>query len=64
MLKKRFPDLFKYRSEYYIHPKKIGRDDLGLIIKLRLEIIKKLTEWILKVLYFLEDHFAIELFNG
>ena len=62
MLKKRFPNLFKFRSEYNIRPKKMGRDNLGVIVRLRLEIIRKLTKWILKGLYFLDDHFAIELF--
>lgn len=62
MLKKRFPDLFKFRSEYNIRPKKMGRDNLGMIVRLRLEIIRKLTKWILKGFYFLNDHFTIELF--
>ena len=62
ILKKQFPDIFKFRSEYDIHPKKIRENNLGMIIKLRLKMIEKLTKYILKIYNFLEKHFAIELF--
>ncbi|MFX0134041.1 MAG: glycosyltransferase family 2 protein [Candidatus Hodarchaeota archaeon] len=62
ILKKRFPDIFKFRSEYDIHPKKMGENNLSVIIKLKLRMIRKLTNNILKVYNFLEKHFEIDPF--
>lgn len=62
MLQKRFPDIFTFLHEYYPHSKKMGKNNLGVIIKLRLEIIKNLIKYIIKGFNFLEKHFSIELF--
>lgn len=62
MLNNRFPDIFKFLGEYELRPKKMGKDNLGVIIKLRLEIIKNLIKYIIKGFNFLEKHFSIEIY--